>query len=359
MNIRQCPSPAFHPVRFLYLGYYVRRLDIAMFKRFIAHASKSSGEPRLRLLLESVLSSLTYNVSPLEYFQFGFPGKQRSYRNEWSGTGYMYEYQRVMNPPDARSVLDDKRKFFTAYNKFFRHQVFTFSELAADAEYFETLQTPSRKIVMKVSDGKCGSQVEVLDATGLSRETVLARMEDGGYDMAEQFVVQHPDLSRLSPSGVNTVRIITQLTSTGNVEILGCRLRISIDSEVDNLAAGNIAAPIDEQTGEVYGPAVYADIASTEETIHPVTKEPIVGFKVPFWADCLQLARDAALHDTRNRSIGWDIAVTDNGPGLIEGNHDWCKLVWQLPVKRGLRPLLDKHWSELIESDSNGRKVEA
>jgi len=25
----------------------------------------------------------------------------------------------------------------------------------------------------------------------------------------------------------------------------------------------------------------------------------------------------------------------------IEGNHDWCKLVWQLPVNKGLKSMLE------------------
>jgi hypothetical protein len=337
----------------------LRNLDIAKYKHFMKSAAELSGEPPLRLLLDCVRSSLAYNVSLLEYFQFEFAGARPSSRKEWAGTGYMYEYQRVMNPPGARQMLDDKREFFAIYNKYFRHKVFTSAEIAADVKCFELLKTPSKKIVVKVSDGKCGSQVEVLDATNLARDALLARMEEGGYDMAEQFVVQHSELNRLSPSAVNTVRIITQLTAAGDVDILGCRLRISVNSEVDNLAAGNIAAPIDEQTGMVYAPAVYADVALPPEAIHPVTKEPIVGFQVPFWSECLQLAKDAALHDTRNRSIGWDIVVTDSGPGLIEGNHDWCKLVWQLPVKRGLRSLLDKHWREFIRLRSTESGIEA
>lgn len=44
----------------------------------------------------------------------------------------------------------------------------------------------------------------------------------------------------------------------------------------------------------------------------------------------------------QNRSIGWDIVITPEGPGLIEGNHDWCKLVWQLPVGRSLKQMLEE-----------------
>jgi hypothetical protein len=63
------------------------------------------------------------------------------------------------------------------------------------------------------------------------------------------------------------------------------------------------------------------------------------------------LAKEAALFDKSNRSIGWDIVVTETGPGLIEGNHDWCKLVWQLPVLKGLKPVLERHLEEFKSRD--------
>ena len=114
-----------------------------------------------------------------------------------------------------------------------------------------------------------------------------------------------------------------------------------------------MVAPIEETTGTVVAPGVYDDIAKDEAVVHPLTGVKIVGFEVPFWSECLDLAREAALHDLSNRSIGWDIAVTANGPGLLEGNHDWCKLVWQLPVRQGLRSMLDRHWEDytaIVES---------
>jgi hypothetical protein len=55
------------------------------------------------------------------------------------------------------------------------------------------------------------------------------------------------------------------------------------------------------------------------------------------------MAKDAALHNTKNRSIGWDIAITDDGPDLIEGNHNWDKVIWQRSVKKGLKPLIEPY----------------
>ena len=129
-------------------------------------------------------------------------------------------------------------------------------------------------------------------------------------------------------------------SKNGEFEILGARLRITINSSIDNLAAGNIAAPIDLQTGLIYSAGVYSDITKEDETIHPITGVKIVNFKIPLWKESLQMVKEAALLHPENRSIGWDIAITNKGPELIEGNHDWCKLLWQLPVKEGLKNLL-------------------
>jgi len=306
-----------------------------------------TGFSRPRLALASAVDSLAHNISILEYFQFKFPDMQSSQKRKWAGSGYMYEYQRVMNSPTTRSVLDDKREFYRAYKQFFKHKVFSLEELELDDANMAMLtKEGSGKFVLKASTGKCGAQVKIIDSANYDCSQLLSDMRQGGYDMAEEYVVQHHDLRMLSPSAVNTVRIITQIDAKNEVDILGCRLRISIDSPVDNLAAGNIAAPIDEGTGTVCGPAVYSDTGKSEEHEHPITGTAIVGFQVPFWDECLKLARSAALHDPANRSIGWDIVVTESGPGLIEGNHDWCKLVWQLPVGQGLRPILDRHWAE-------------
>lgn len=327
--------------RLLYLAYYLRRMNWPLLKRFMAHESARQGTPSVLQAWQCLLDSLRYNVSPLEVYQFGFFGMSPAEKARWAGTGTLYEFQRRTNPPSARGILDDKRRFYEAYRSFFRHSLYTRETLAQDSTLLPLLLTSHAQLVLKVANGKCGAQVKFVGTEGLTPQALLDRMVREGLDLLETPITQHPALNALSPSGVNTVRIFTLLGPLGTVKILGCRLRISVNSPVDNLAAGNLAAPIDEQTGVVTGPGVYSDITKAPEANHPVTGTPIVGFAVPYWQDCLKLARVAALRHPQNRSIGWDIAVTPEGPGLIEGNHDWCKLVWQLPVNKGLKALLE------------------
>jgi hypothetical protein len=210
------------------------------------------------------------------------------------------------------------------------------------------IQKQGSRIVFKAANGKCGRQVIIRESSDLLDIDLVRYMIDNKFDLIEEYIIQHPRLSSLSPSAVNTVRIFTQINSKEQVEILGCRLRISVNKMVDNLAAGNLAAPIDLLTGLISGPGIYSDITKPDEEFHPVTGTPIIGFQVPFWCETIDMIKEASLAFPQNRSIGWDVAITEAGPDLIEGNHDWCKLVYQLPVKQGLKQTLEKHLKEYL-----------
>lgn len=330
--------------RSLYFGYYLKQLDREKFSLFLNHAANVTGITKSSIIKDLIRSVYRYNISILEYFQFRFYELDDEVRQQWAGTGYMYEYQLVMNPKSKRHILDDKRLFYENYRMFFVHKVADIEEIKYHSKIAEAILTnPSGKLVFKEADGKCGAQVEIRNSKDFSRRTMIEFMERKNYDLVEEFVEQHPELNRLSPSAVNTVRIFTQLSGRGEVDILGCRLRISVDSPVDNMAAGNLAAPIDESTGRVNGPGVYSDITKADQNYHPVTKVQIHGFQIPFWNETISMVKKAALLHPQNRSIGWDVVITERGPGLIEGNHDWCKLLWQLPVQKGLKNSLEKY----------------
>jgi hypothetical protein len=322
--------------KFLYLLYYFRELDWVKFRKFMNHVLLTTGKSPWQIWLDILQSVFAYNIGIIDYFLFRFYEKNASERKEWAGTGFMYEYHLKMNPLHSRKVLADKIQFYQTYHSFVQHANCTMHDLEANnLSAQKVLQNSSGKIVVKDALGQCGWDVEVLDASKYDRLTLMKYMKSRGFNLAEQFIEQHQDLNRLSASGLNTLRVITQIDHDGQVVYLGARLRITVNSQVDNMASGNIAAPVDILSGKVNGEAVYSDITKQTLKHHPISGEPIVGFQIPFWQEVLELTKQAALLRTENRSVGWDVAITQNGPELIEGNHNWCKLLWQLPVNTG------------------------
>jgi len=329
--------------RLVYLGYYLKELDYEKFKYFSQYVQSITDLGKPKLFTDILTSSLTYNISLLDYFYFRFYEEGSVDRAKWAGTGFMYEYQLKMNPKATRRLLEDKILFNQAYRDFIRRKVSSLSGIKGNDELIARFfENASGKFVLKGSTGQVGAEVKVIDTKNFDSERLLHYMEANDLDLIEEYVIQHRELRKLSNSGLNTIRVFSQLDGNGQVVWLGARLRITVNSVVDNMAAGNLAAPVDLETGMVSGPAVYSDITKEEAISHPVSKVSIVGFQVPYWQETLQMVKEAALLHPQNRSIGWDVAITDEGPELIEGNHNWCKLLWQLPVRKGLKAELEK-----------------
>jgi hypothetical protein len=306
------------------------------------YAQKKSNKSKTAIVLDIVYCVLKYKISIMEYFQFKYFLLGKEARKTYVGTPCLEEYLSKMNPKTARSILDNKLNFLKTYAPFIKRSYATMTDVQAHNDAItKVLHNKSGKIVLKWMYGQCGLRIKVLSIGDLDSEGILKRLKETGNDFVEEYVVQHKDLMRLAPSGLNTLRIVTRLNHHDEVEILGTTLRISIDSSIDNWSAGNIAAPVNPSTGTVEGPAFYKDITKPDEYRHPITHVDIIGFKIPYWKEALQLAKDAALFYKKNRCIGWDIAITDDGPELIEGNNNWCKVFWQLSAKKGLKSLLE------------------
>ena len=322
--------------RTLYLFYYMKQMDWKKFSQFVDYVNDNEKKSKIVLMGDVILSVFKYNIGLIDYFYFRFYTLSAEERNTYMGTGYKYEYDLVMNPVSERHILQNKLEFFKAFHPYIKHAMCRIEDLKENNKHAQkVLENTSGKVAVKDALGQCGWSVEIVNLKYYTRESLIAFMKSKGFDMVEEFIVQHDDLAKLSNTGLNTIRIITQLNARDEVEHIGPTLRITVDCSVDNMAMGNIAAPIDPKTGIVYSDGVYQDIKKGSEQYHPITGETIVGFQVPYWNEVIELTKEAALFNKNNRSIGWDVAITNQGPSLLEGNHNWCKLLWQLPLQEG------------------------
>ena len=201
-----------------------------------------------------------------------------------------------------------------------------------------------RELVVKPSGGGKGVGVRVLrrDADG------FVDLADGRHiSVAELWraMTEHPEyeahvvqerlrnndaLARAVPSqALHTIRLVTFVPRSGPTEISQCVIRLGIGGGVtDNFgdgSDGNGYAEVDPVTG-VMGPLRMArpdGYGFLEYPAVPGTGTPIEGVVVPLWEEARTLAFEAAQRFLPTRSIGWDIAIADRGPVLVEANRFW------------------------------------
>lgn len=290
---------------------------------------------RTYIIVDMFLSSFKLGSSFHEYFYYNFTDKSKTERKTYATTGKMYDYQLKMNPPRQRYLLEDKLVFLKKY-KDFTGRNWLDLKVAGENEVAEFIKGKA-KVVLKNSKGQAGQSIKVFYLQSTSPASIMGYSKKNKLDLMEEFVVQHDDLMALAPESLNTIRIITQITKRGEAEIIGTILRLGCGGETDNLSTDGIACSIDILTGKINGPGISFDITKPDYKMHPVSGKNLQGFQIPYWNESMYLARKAALLYPQNRSVGWDVAVTNNGPLLIEGNHNWGVRLWQMPVKKGLR----------------------
>lgn len=145
-------------------------------------------------------------------------------------------------------------------------------------------------------------------------------ISNGSY-LFQKVIAQHPTVSRLNASSVNTVRIDTFKAPGRPPEILSAYIRLGIaGSCVDNVVSGGIYVGIDMKTGtlEAIGRGKLVKGGPTYRA-HPSSGVVLEGFVLPHFEEVKDLALRAA-DWLPTALVGWDIAIAASGPILIEAN---------------------------------------
>ena len=152
---------------------------------------------------------------------------------------------------------------------------------------------------------------------------VAACRPDQDY-LVQELVRQHPALDELWPHSLNTIRVLAVRTATGRVALPRAVQRIgrSTTGAVDNYSSGGLVAWIDLEDGTLgrVMSKVTAPPARRLFDEHPDTGKTLTGAQLPYWPETVQLVHDlmAAFPDAVH--IGWDLAISTDGPVVIEGN---------------------------------------
>jgi hypothetical protein len=182
-------------------------------------------------------------------------------------------------------------------------------------------------ISIRVKDGKLYHKGEEWSLEKLQEST-----KDDTY-LVQHFVEnQHPAMKTLFPNVLNTLRVTMARTESG-VELLGVMcLMGSANSEYSNWHFGGICVSVDEE-----GKLLKYGFSNSDKRItkHPDTGTVFEGYQLPYYKETIDLCKKAMDVFYGLRTIGWDIAITEDGPIFIEGNHGWGVAAHQMVDHRG------------------------
>lgn len=342
-------------MRLIYLLYFLWKADYKKVWQSI-QCQKQNHNP-WRMAFDAVYCSLYYGTSLIDYFNFRFFEKNKETREQFASMLFMYKFHKAMNDPGLIEEVDNKINFA----KNFRGLAGPSSVFSIDSKedidrFLKWVIDEGRDgFVVKDPLGSTGTGVTfaeyvsdhqhfIVDGAVYEKEGFLQRFAAKGLLYAEPRLRPHPDLAQFAPWSLNSVRVITIVTKDLKVDIVAAVFRASVGTKVDNFSSGNIAAPVNVETGEVTGPArKKLSACSPLYDTHPKTMVAIKGFRIPLWDDVILTAKKAAMVFPAVRTVGWDIAILKDKVVILEGNTKWNKDTAQIPGDAGLKKQLQQY----------------
>ena len=294
----------------------IKAINYEKLNKLSSDIAKRNNKSKCYVKRDMIKNFIKYGIGYTDYLKGDYINLTEEQKKTYVTTKSFYKMLKYLNDEDYIAVMRDKILF----NKVFRDYIKRdFIDLrVATPDDLKKFIKGKKHVFAKPPKDFGGHGIEKIDVSDVKDASILhIDLMNKGLYLVEEEIIQHPELDKLNPYAVNSFRIVT-LVENNKAYILANALRINID---DAIAIGCSDAYM--RLNEDGTPACkFVDDAGKIFDTHPLT-----GFdfntikKIPYVKESYEMVKQAALLIPEIRYIGWDVALTEKGPVVIEGNE--------------------------------------
>ena len=292
----------------------------ANYKRFfdnLKNVSKKENKNFLGLVLDTGNCVFRYGFGLTDYLNYKLYNKNSKERKQYVSTKTENKFYETVSPSAYKKRYTIKPDFLADFKDFTKRDFI----VPKEDNYNEFLEFLDKHEVFmsKPYDGLGGADVKKEYSKDIENKEVYFNNAIKNRIFLEELVKQHPDMNKLCEKSVNTMRIMT-FNDHGKSRIIWMGLRVGNGiNSIDNFHAKGMAVNIDINTGKLVGNAIDKNLNEYEE--HPFTHVKFDGFQIPCFEEAKKMVLEASLRSDKILVVGWDVAISDRGPVIIEGNR--------------------------------------
>lgn len=304
------------------------KLFLSQSKEISAKINKETGKSKLSVIFDIASCSLKYKTSPHNYDVMGFAELSKEQRKTFFTFADNIAMMEKYNSKKHEAIFYNKFIFSKVFSDFYGRKCVMTNYLTE--EDFAKFMEGEKKIVYKPVNGAKGESIHIFDTKNFSSLSELyKKIKSLPNAILETWIVQHSTLSKIYPNSVNCIRIKTVLDKDV-CHIIEAKISLGHKSDIANDSINSLFAKIDIKTGEIITGACNYDGETFDA--HPETGVVFKGIRIPFWKETLDMMEKASKVMYQVGYVGWDIAITESGPILIEGNNDPGYTGFQYPM---------------------------
>ena len=269
------------------------------------------------LVLDTGWCVFRYGLALTDYLNYKIYRRSRAQRKRYVGVRAQNKFYETVSPSAHKLRYTVKPTFMKEFHAYTQRD-FVVPDGENYHEFVDYLHSHS-VFIAKPYDGLGGHGVEKVYTKDIEDPKAYFDHCTEKRIFLEDLVVQHDEMNVLCPSSVNTMRVMTfNDHGTSRILWMGQRIGNGINA-VDNFHAQGMVCGVDMETGCLKGNAVDKD--NVEFAHHPTTGVAFDGFRIPCFEEAKQLVLQAVLESDKILVVGWDVAISDKGPVIIEGNR--------------------------------------
>lgn len=300
------------------IKYLIKRiihLDYKNMFKIAKSISKKTKKNFIFIIFDMIKCGITYQAGYYDYQEFEFYNLNKDERKTYLTRGKNNEIIKKFNDKSHFDEFNDKVKFNKIFSLFLNRNWMMLTKDNYDE--FKTFIETNKEIIVKPIDAEGGNGVEKFVLTeDLNIFELYNQLLNNNQLLIEECIKQHPQMNTLYDKSVNTMRMFT-FYKDNNAYFLQAVLKIGNGGVVDNFSSGGMYTYVDNEG------IVFVEAIDRNDNIyykHPISKQKIVGFKVPMFNEAVDLVKKAAAIIPEVAYVGWDIAISENGPVIVEGN---------------------------------------
>ena len=251
------------------------------------------------------------------YVRGGFYKVKRCERKKRLTYGRMSKVYRYAN--QSYSHILNRKNEFNEYFKEFIGRDWLYSE-GLTYEKFVEFCKQNPEVIVKPADGWQGDGIYKLNTARCDLKREYEKLIGGGNALIESLLHNHPDMI-FGNDSINTIRAYTFIEGNGDCSLSKCILRVgAVGQVVDNYCHGGACYEVEPELGYIKSRSLQK--AGGNTLLHPGTDVVMIGRRIPMWDKVVDLMFEAHRKLPKMVMIAWDVAITENGPVLIEGNEN-------------------------------------
>lgn len=299
------------------IKYLFKRIIYIDYKNMFVIAksiSKKIGKNYLFIILDMIKSGLLYEAGYYDYQEFEFYNLNKEERRTYLTRGKNNKIVKTFNKKSSFYKFENKVEFNKIFNPYLKRDWMFIDHNENDFVKFIKAHI---NIIVKPVNGEGGQGIERFSFSDeVSAKKLYNQLINNNQLLIEEYINQHDDMNLLYNNSVNTLRIFT-FYKDNQAYFLQAILKIGNGKVVDNFSSGGMYTYVNSD-GYVYVEAI--DRNDNIYNVHPISGSKIVGFKIPMFQEAIDMVKSAAAVVPEIAYAGWDVAISKNGPVIVEGN---------------------------------------